>query len=218
MLAEEITSLKKSLLEYAAHVENMIDKSIKGLVKKEKLKLIEVQEVDEPKANSLEIELEGRCTTILAKFQPTAVDLRTIMMIFLINNDLERLADHAVNVAESSLFLIERPFIKPFIDIPHMAQTTVKMVKDSIDAFTNDDPSLARQVCERDSEIDALREQIYRELITYMISDPSTIERALHVMRVSNNLERIADLSTNISEDVIYIVKGKLIKHHKNEG
>jgi len=217
MLENEITSLKRKLLEYAGHVEQMIDKSIVGLTNKEKEILNEVVEKDESKANDFEIELEEQCTILIAKYQPAAKDLRTIMMITQMNNDLERMADLAVNIVESSLFLIERPFLKPFIDIPNMAQTTIKMLKDSIDSFTNEDAKLAKSVCEKDSIIDGLRDQIYRELITFMISDPSSIERALQIMRISNSLERIADLSTNICEDVIYIVEGRIIKHHKEE-
>jgi phosphate transport system protein len=217
MLVGEITSLKKRLVEYLAHVEKMIDKSIKGLLEKDRAMLNEVIEKDEPMANDIDIQLDELCTTIIAKFQPTAKDLRVILMIFQMSDVLERMGDHAVNIAESSLFLIERPFVKPFIDIPRMADITVSMVRDSIDSFTREDPRLAKSVCERDSEIDNLRDQIYRELITFMISDPATIERSLQVMRISNNLERIADLSTNICEEVIYIVEGKVIKHHKVE-
>lgn len=217
MLLQEVTSLKKRLVEYLAHIERMIDKSIKGLLEKDRAMLSEIIEKDEPVANDIDIQLDERCTTMIAKYQPTAKDLRVILMIFQMSDVLERMADHAVNIAESSLFLIERPFVKPFIDIPRMADIVKKMVKDSIDSFTHEDPKLAKSVCERDSEIDNLRDQIYRELITFMISDPATIERSFQVMRISNNLERIADLSTNICEEVIYIIEGKVIKHHKDE-
>jgi len=129
------------------------------------------------------------------------------------NNDLERIADMAENISESALFLIERPMVKPLIDLPKMAEETMRMLKDSIDSFIKNDPKLAKSVCERDDVVDAYRDQILRELVTYMISDPTTIERALHLERISRNLERIADLATNIGEDVIYIVEGKVIKH-----
>ncbi|HBE44144.1 MAG TPA: phosphate transport system regulatory protein PhoU, partial [Deltaproteobacteria bacterium] len=131
--------------------------------------------------------------------------------------DLERVADHAVNIAESSLFLIERPFVKPFIDVPRMAQESIGMLKDSIDAFVKESSQLAYDVCGRDSIVDFLEEQILRELITYMASDPSTIERSMKILTIAKNLERIADLSTNISEDVIYMVDGRNIKHHSNK-
>jgi phosphate transport system protein len=217
MLEKEITSLKKRLFEYAGLVENMIDKSIKGLLKKDKGLLDEVAEKDEPMANDTEIELDDLCITLIAKYQPTAKDLRTITMIAQMNNDLERMADLAVNIVESSLFLIERPPVKPLIDIPKMAEIAIRMLKDSIDSFTHEDPKLARSVCERDEIMDDLKDQVFRELITHMMSNPSVIERSMHLIRVSNSLERIGDLSTNICEDVIFIVEGKVIKHHKDE-
>ncbi len=217
MLEQQITSLKKRLFEYAGLVENMIDKSIKGLLKKDKGLLDEVVEKDELQANDTEIELDDLCITLIAKYQPTAKDLRTIMMIAQMNNDLERMADLAVNIVESSLFLIERPPVKPLIDIPKMAEIAIKMLKDSIDSFTHEDPELARSVCERDEIMDDLKDQVFRELITHMMSNPSVIERSMHLIRVTNSLERIADLSTNICEDVIFIVEGKVIKHHKDE-
>jgi len=217
MLENEITSLKKSLLDYAAHVENMINKSISGLLDRNRDILYEVAEKDEPKANDLEIELEERCTVLIAKYQPAAKDLRTIMMAAQMNNDLERMADLAVNIVESSLFLVDRPPLKPFIDIPNMAQIVRQMVKDSIDAFNNEDVSLAQNVCERDQLIDNLKDQVLRELITYMMSNPANIERSFQIIRIANSLERIADLSTNLCEDVIYIVEGRVIKHHKDE-
>jgi len=217
MLEKEITSLKKRLFEYAGLVENMIDKSIKGLLKKDKGLLDEVAEKDEPMANDTEIELDDLCITLIAKYQPTAKDLRTITMIAQMNNDLERMADLAVNIVESSLFLIERPPVKPLIDIPKMAEIAIKMLKDSLDSFTHEDPELARSVCERDEIMDDLKDQVFRELITHMMSNPAVIERSMHLIRVSNSLERIADLSTNICEDVIFIVEGKVIKHHKDE-
>jgi len=217
MLREEVEKLKGQLISYAGLVESMIDKSIKGLLNKDKNLLNEVAEKDEPRANDYEIEIEEYCTVIIAKFQPTAKDLRMIMMIAQMNNDLERMADQAVNIVESSLFLIERPQLKPLIDIPHMAEMCKAMVKDAIDSFIKEDVKLAAKVCKQDDIVDDIQEQIYRELLTYIIDNPKTIERALHLNRISNNLERIADLSTNICEDVIFIVEGRMIKHHKDE-
>jgi phosphate transport system protein len=131
------------------------------------------------------------------------------------NNDLERMGDHAVNISQSGLFLISKPQVKPLLDIPRMAEEVSKMLEDSLKSFVNEDAALAKSVCERDDIIDDYRDQIVRELITYMVSDPSTIERALHLIRIAGNLERIADLTTNICEDVIFMVKGELMKHHK---
>ncbi len=217
MLPEKILLLKQNLMEYASLIENMIEKGVKGLLQKESDLLTEVIKIDEPKANDKEIELDELCISLVAQYQPEAKNLRTILMILKMNNDLERMGDLAVNICESSLYLIERPEVKPLLDVPRMAKETIKMLKDSINAFVNDDTELAQNVCKRDDIIDGLRSQILRELITHMTSDATTIERSLHLIRVSHNLERMADLSTNISEDTIFMVKGKVIKHHKEE-
>jgi len=217
MLKEELHTLKERLMESASLVEGMIDKSIKGLSGRVRDLLLEVMEKDEVRENELELEIEEICIELLARYQPQAKDLRSILMILKMNNDLERMGDEAVNIAESSLYLIERPPVKPLIDIPRMAQEAMRMLRDSLLSFVREDTALASSVCKRDDVVDGLRDQILRELITYMASDPSTIERSLHLLRISRSLERIADLSTNICEDVIYIVEGKVIKHHKFE-
>ena len=216
MLEKEVISLKKRIVEYATFVEQMIKSSINGLMEKEESLLKKVIEELEPKANDMEIDIEEQGTVVMAKFQPTAKDLRLILMILKMNNDLERMADHAVNIAERSLFLIKNPMVKPLIDIPKSAEITIHMLKDSIDSFVKEDSRLAKSVCERDEKIDNLNDQILRELITYMFTDPSTIERSIKLIQISNNFERIADLATNICEDVIYIVEGKVIKHHRD--
>ena len=218
MLSERITNTKKKLIEYAGLVEKMIDKSLDGLLEKEREPLVEVIEKDEVRANKFELEIDELCISCIAQFQPKAKDLRTILMVLKINNDLERIADHAVNIAESALFLIERPSIKPLIDIPRMAQIAVNMLEDSITAFINENSELAYEVVIRDSGVDALRDQILRELVTFMSSEPTTIERAFQLIRISTNLERISDLSTNICEDIIFMVLGKVIKHQEGEG
>ncbi len=216
MLETELVSLKKRIIEYAALVEQMIKDSIQGLMEKNEAKFKEVIEKLEPRANEEELDIEEQGTVVMAKFQPAAKDLRIILMILKMNNDLERMADHAVNIAERGLFLIKNPMVKPLIDIPKMADITMQMLKDSIDSFIKEDSDLAKKVCERDNTIDNLNDQILRELITYMFSDPSTIERSIKLIQISNNFERIADLATNICEDVIYIVEGRVIKHHKD--
>lgn len=215
LLDMKLLALKKALIDYATLIENMIDKVMRGLLKKENVLLQELIEHDEPKTNQLELEVEELGTTLIAQYEPKAKDLRIVLMVLKINNDLERIGDHLVNIAESALYLIERPQVKPLIDIPKMGDLVVKMLKDSITAFVNEDAKLAQSVCEQDSMVDNLLEQVIRELITYMTSDPKTIERSLHLIRIAHNLERIADLSTNISEDVIFIVDGRVIKHGK---
>ncbi len=217
MLSGEITKLKKRLIEYAGLVEKMIDKSVAGLTEKNEALLREVAEKDEPEANQFEIELEEQCMILIAKYQPRAKDLRVVLRIDQMNNDLERMGDQAVNIVESGLYLIRHPQLKPLIDIPKMGEIAIKMVKDSIDAFVREDAAMAKDVCERDQVIDDLKDQIQRELFTYIASNPSSIERAFHLIRIANNLERIGDLSTNICEDVIFIVSGRVIKHHRDE-
>ena len=217
MLNEKMIALKKELIFYATLVEEMIAKSMKGLLDRRKDLLTSVIEEDEKRSDTYDSELDELCVNLIAQFEPKARDLRTVMMIYKINKDLERMADHGVNIAESSLYLIEKPPLKPLIDIPRMAQLTGAMLKDSLTSFIDEDVVLAKDVCLRDNDVDNLLEQIFRELVTFMISDVRNIERALHLIRISHNLERIGDLSTNICEDVIFIVEGKVIKHHHLE-
>jgi phosphate transport system protein len=217
MLQEKIINLKGELLDFASLVEKMIEGSISGLLNRDTEILKTVMGKNEDKANSFEIEIDETCVGLIAQFQPKAKDLRTILMVMQMNNDIERMGDHAVNISESALFLIARPAVKPLIDIPRMAELSIKMLKDSLVSFTDENPDLARQVCERDNEVDALGEQVLRELITFMSGDTGTIERSLHLLRISRNLERIADLSTNICEDTIFITEGRVIKHHMKE-
>ena len=213
MLEEKLEEVKGKLLQSASLVERMIEKSIRGLTQRDEDILVEVIEKDEPRENELELEIEETCIHVIARYQPQARDLRTIMMVSKMNNDLERMGDEAVNISESALFLIKKPEVKPLIDIPKMAEETKRMLKDSLSSFIDEDPQLAMSVCERDDIVDRLRDQILGELVTFMASDPTTIERSNHLIRISRSLERIADLSTNISEDVIYMIEGKMIKH-----
>jgi phosphate transport system protein len=138
-------------------------------------------------------------------------------MVIKINNDLERLGDHAVNIAEAAQFLMDRPAVKPLVNVPKMADHAIAMLKDSLDAFTRNDAELARSVCARDTIVDDLNDTVKRELAKIMGDDATTIDRALKLMMVSLNLERIADLATNVAEDVIYIATGQVIKHGKGE-
>ena len=217
MLAEELDQVKGKLVESTSLVESMVEKSIRGLTERNETLLLEVIEQDEPRENDLEMEIDEACIHVIACYQPQARDLRTIMMVSKMNNDLERMGDEAVNISEGALFLIKRPEVKPLIDIPKMAEETRRMLKDSLKSFMDEDTQLARGVCQRDDIVDGLRDQILRELITFMASDPTTTERSNHLIRISRSLERIADLSTNICEDVIYIVEGKTIRHGRFE-
>jgi len=213
MLGAKMPQLKEKLLFMASMVEQMIEKSIKSLVERDEGIARKVIDEDEPRVNDLEVEIDEMCINLLALYQPTASHLRTVTMVMKINNDLERLGDHAVNIAERSIFLISKPPVKPLIDIPRMAERAIGMVRDSLNSFTNSNAKLAMDVRSRDEEVDALRDQITRELITYMISNSSTLDRSLELLLIARQLERIADLATNIAEDVIFMVKGETVKH-----
>ncbi|MBP7553844.1 MAG: phosphate signaling complex protein PhoU [Spirochaetes bacterium] len=217
MISAKIIDLKKSILFQATTVEKMIDKAIKGLVDKNKELLDEVIDKDEALANKYDVSIDEKCVALLALYHPEAKDLRTVMTISKMGIDLERIGDSAVNIAESALYLITKPTVKPFRNLPRLAEEAVKMLDNSINAFVNEDAESAINICRSDYIVNELRDQIIRELITYMADDPRAIERSIHLIRISDNLERVADLSTNIAEDTVYIVKGKIIKHNYDE-
>lgn len=214
MLREKLTALKKELIEYANFVQAMFDKSISGLQKKDDAVLQEIIKKDEPKANREEIQLDELCTVLIAQYEPRASDLRTVLMILKINNDLERMADHVINITESARFLIARPSMGMLDDVVKMSALTSKMLQNSVDSFVSEDVEKARMVCRTDKQVNELRDRIVERLISLMSADSHNIERALHLMRITTNLERISDLTTNICEDVIFMVEGQVIKHH----
>ena len=213
---EELQDLKEKLLKMGSLVEDAIQASIKALVDR-KGELAQRVINSDDKINMLEIEIDDLSLKLLALHQPQAGDLRFITSVMRINSDLERMGDLAVNIAERTIELLKFPLLKPLIDIPQMAVIAQGMLKDSLDAFVNRDFKLAKSVCERDDAVDNLNNQIFRELLTYMLQDTKTIERAVDLILLGRNLERIADHSTNICEDVIYMVKGISIKHHIGE-
>lgn len=209
---EELTSLKKLLLEMAGLVEEAITDAIASLKERREDKAGEVFE-QEKAINLFDIEVDALAMRLLALRQPVAVDLRFIASSMRICSDLERMGDQAVNIAERSLDMIRQPLLKPLIDIPEMARLAQSMVKDAIDAFVNGDAALAENVCQRDDAVDRLNDQVFRELLTYTMADPETIPRAMDLILVARSLERIADHATNIGEHVIYLREGRFIKH-----
>ncbi len=215
-LEDEISKLKKMLFEMATSIEEMIAKSIKALKDSNMIMAEEVIKSD-AKINQMEIEIDEQCIRILALQHPEAEDLRTVTMVMKINSELERIGDHAANIAEKAIYLADKMPVKPLIDIPRMADKAIEMLQESLDAFVNKDAELAVAVCKKDDEVDALEPQIVRELITYMISDPQTIDRALTLILIARDIERVADLATNIAEDTYYIASGKTLKHHAFE-
>jgi phosphate transport system protein len=208
-----LEELKENLLNMAILVEDAIGNAVQSLVKRDS-ELAQRTSEGEDRINALEIEIEDYCLRFLGLKQPMAGDLRLITAAMKIVTDLERMRDEAVNIAERAITLNQEPQLKPYIDIPRMAEIAQSMVRDVLRAFVNRDSKQARSVCERDDLVDGLNDQVFRELLTYMISDPTTIARAVHLLIVSRSLERIADHATNIAEDVIFMVDALVIKHH----
>ncbi len=209
----ELNRLKSELVRMASLAETAIGLAVKALVSRD-AELAQQVIASDNTINMLEIEIDELCLRMLALYQPEARDLRFIAMTLKINSDLERMGDQAVNIAERTRELLKEPLLKPLMDIPRMADVAQRMVKESLDAFVQQDVERARAVCRRDDEGDRLDDQIFRELLTYMMEDPKTITRSVNLILVSRHLERIADHATNVAEDVIYLVEGKTIKHH----
>jgi phosphate transport system protein len=207
----DLHALRDRLLAMGSLAETMIHKGIKALVDRDAA-LVQAVLAHEEEMDLLCIEIDDRCFTQLALRQPMASDLRFLVGAIKINSDLERIGDQAVSIALRSRSLITQPQLKPLIDIPRMAGVVQWMVRKSLDAFVQRDPELARRVIDEDDEVDNLRDQVFRELLTYMVGDTSTIPRAIDLILISRNLERIADHSTNIAEDVIYIVRGEDVR------
>lgn len=213
---EELNELKEKILEMGSIAEKMVDYAIKALVEnKEEL----IQEVinRENEVNHLHLEIDEICLRLLALYQPLAVDLRFITSAMKINSDLERIGDLAINTAGNISTLIKQASLKPYVDIPRMSLLSREMVTKSLDAFVNRDAELARSVVLMDDEVDNLKDQLFRELLTFMLSDSHNIERSLEILLISRHLERIGDHATNIAEDVIFMVLGKDIRHHAEE-
>ena len=211
--AEELQKLKQKLFQMGLMVEGAIEKSLEALTERSEDRVKSVLE-DEKVINSLEIEIDENGHTLLALVQPMARDLRLITMTLKINTDLERMGDHAVNIAEKSQFLIRQPSLKLDFPLEAMAEAVKKMVRDALDCFMNENVDLARKVLESDDKIDEYNDRLFMDMVALMEKDPSVIRRALNVLMIGRNLERIADLSNNIAEDTIYMKQGKEVRHH----
>ncbi|RPJ09670.1 MAG: phosphate signaling complex protein PhoU [Deltaproteobacteria bacterium] len=212
----ELERLKENLLKMASLVEKAISDAVQSLTQRDS-DLAQRTILSDDAINDLEMAIDEMCLKLLALRQPMAMDLRFITSAMKIVTDLERMGDQAVNIAERAVSLNQEAQLKPYIDIPRMAEIVQSMVRDVLDAFVRQDSPLARSVCVRDDLVDGLNDQVFRELLTYMISDSKTIQRCVHLMIVSRCLERIADHATNIAEDVIFMVDARVIKHHAEE-
>jgi phosphate transport system protein len=209
---EELDGLKQTLLAMGALVEDQIRRVMRALVERDGELAQNVIDRDR-QVNTYDVEVDEKCVELLALHQPTAGDLRFITTAMKIVTDLERIGDQAVNIAQRAIELNDEPQLKPYIDLPRMAEKAQRMVKEALDAFVARDTELARQVCGKDAEVDGIKEQVFRELLTYMMSDAKTIPRAIRLMLVSRFLERVADHATNIAEMVIYMVESKMVRH-----
>ena len=208
----ELDALKKKLLGMAATAEAMIDQVIKELLNRDEQFAASIPK-EEEELNRLQIEIDEHALTLLATRQPVANDLRLIIVASKISSELERVGDLVINITENVHTLAQQPSLKPLIDIPRMADVARKMLRESLDAFVKRDAKLARQVTLTDDEVDGLKNQVLRELLTYMMADPHCIERALALILIARHLERIADHATNIAEDVIYLIRALDVRH-----
>ena len=209
---DELEALKQTLLAMGALVEDQIRRGMRALVDRDSELAQDVIDRDR-QVNAYDVEVDEKCVELLALYQPAAGDLRFITTAMKIVTDLERIGDQAVNIAQRALELNREPQLKPYIDLPRMADNAERMVKESLDAFVARDTALARRVCAEDSAVDDLKEQIFRELLTFMMADPRTIPRAIRLILISRFLERVADHATNIAEMVIYMVDSKMVRH-----
>lgn len=213
---EELEQLKTRLLEMGGLAEDRVRAALDGLVRRDSSAIGRVLQGDGP-INQLHIEVDNRCFKLLALHQPMAVDLRAIVSAVKINTDLERVGDLAINIAEAGLRYLRHPPVKELIDIPRMGTLAQAMLRDALDAFVRRDTALAHAVLNQDDELDGLKTQVFRELLTYMLQDPAKIEPALDLILVSRHLERIGDHATNVAEDVIFMVSAKDVRHHAGE-
>lgn len=211
-LQKEIEGLKKRILFMGAEVEEAVRKAVNALVSRNPKEAIEVIEHDD-QLDQLEVEIEEECLKILALHQPVAIDLRYVIAVLKMNNDLERIGDLAVDISERAVYLADRPKIDLWLDFPGMARLTQDMLKRSLDALVNSDATLARQVRASDDEVDAMNQLMFPTVQDYVKKNPEHVAEAIHLLSAARHLERIADQATNIAEDVIYMVEGEIVRH-----
>lgn len=208
-----LDALRDRLLQMGGLAEERVRDAVHALVSRDDALIGQVLQGDEP-LNKLHIDIDDRCFRLLALHQPMAGDLRTIVAAVKINSDLERVGDLAVNIAEAAKRYVLHPPVKQLVDIPRMGTIAQSMLRDALDAYVRRDMALAQSVLDCDDQLDALKSQVFRELLTYMLQDPATIEPALDLILVSRHLERIGDHATNVAEDVIFMVSAQDVRHH----
>lgn len=209
---DELKSLKEKILRMGGLAEEQVQGSLRALIERDSDLARKIIENDR-RVNALDVEVDEDCLRLLALQQPTARDLRFITTAMKISTELERISDLAENICERAIELNEEPQLKPYIDIPRMANWSLRMVKEALDAFVTGDATLARKVCTDDDFVDDLTHQLFRELLSFMLENPKTITRAIRITFIAKYLERIADHATNVAELVVYMVEGKIIRH-----
>jgi len=214
--AEELDQLKRRLLTMGGLAEERVRLAVRALVERDSTAMVEVIDGDND-LNQFHVEIDDRCFKLLALHQPMAGDLRTIVAAVKINSDLERVGDLAVNIAEAAQRYITHPPVKPLVDMPRRGNLAQAMLHDALDAFVTGDVRQAQSVLDRDDLLDGLKDQVFRELLTYMLGDTRTIEAGLDLILVSRHLERVGDHATNIAEDVIFIVAARDVRHHAHD-
>jgi phosphate transport system protein len=213
---DQIAHLKEQVLLMSGRAEGITRKALEALMRRDTLLAEEVL-ADDKAIDRMEIDIEEQCVHLLALQQPLARDLRLIAAALKISNDLERVGDHAVNIAGCALELGRKAPVKPVADLAELAEKAIAMLRDALDAFVRGDADAARQLVKRDDEVDVLNRHLFAELMSRMIADPQQVERSMTLVLVGRNLERIADLATNVAEEVVFITEARIIKHHADE-
>ena len=214
LVKKRLEEIKNSLLTMAEIAEEMIEKAVKAIVKHD-AKYLEGLDEMEDRLDKMEVDNESLIISTIARYQPEAKYLRILLMDLFVNRDLERIGDHAENIKEQAESLLKKPQLKSYISLDLMTDIAIKMIKDAIKALETMDTELARAVIARDDDVDALNEQIIREIYTYMVEDPVNIKVGIRLIIVASNIERVADIATNIAEEVIYMKEGKMLRHQE---
>ncbi len=214
LIKPKLEEIRNRLIEMAEIADTMLENSVKAIIEHDKKYLPIVDELEE-KLDRMEVENESMIITTIARFQPEAKYLRMLVMDLFVNRDLERIGDHAENIKEQAERIIEKPKLKEYVDLPRMTEITLGMVRDAVKCLETLDTELARDVIKRDDQVDALHEQIIRELYTYMAEDPNKIKVGIRLITVASNIERVADIATNLAEEVIYMKEGKMLRHQE---
>ncbi|WP_456400223.1 phosphate signaling complex protein PhoU [Persephonella sp.] len=214
LIKPRLEEIRDRLIQMAEMADLMIENAVKAIIEHNPEYLKVVDEL-EPKVDQMEVENETLIITTIARFQPEAKYLRILVMDLFVNRDLERIGDHAENIKEQAERILTKPKLKEYVDLPVMTDIVLGMVKDAVKALEHLDTELARDVISRDDRVDALHEQIIREIYTYMVEDPKNIKVGIRLITVSSNLERVADIATNLAEEVIYMKEGKMLRHQE---